>query len=1162
MADIEFTKDQQNAIDAKGGILVSAAAGSGKTAVLTERVIKKITDKENPVSADKLLIVTFTNAAAAEMRSRIEKRLFEKCTENPADTYLIRQKHLIGNADICTIDSFCINLVRENFEKCGVSPDFKVSDGSDLSAFADEIKTEIIDNCIKENSDAFQKLLEITSCEYDDFQLKELIEDIYLYSRQIPFPDRFLDGFVKPYKTEFNENHLWYIYSKGIIEEYSLALSYHLKFMADAVPYLERDLEKCNDDLQKFLIWYNEFCESLTDFNWDNVRKTVYSFLPESIRLSTKNGFGETYKSERKSVLSYIESLKTLLSDDVRRIDEFNAELLPSIELLIDLVKEYDSKLFAKFNEENTLAFYHTEQLALNVLCSLNENGEICENEDAKQYLSKYEEVMVDEFQDVNDLQNLLFDILSANTKKLFVVGDIKQSIYRFRGSNLNNFLSKKQSYVPFDTANESDNKKIILSDNFRSRKGICDFVNFTFSLLMNENTGSIVYNEEERLNFAAKYPESDEVCNELLVVDKGDADENTLYEYECLAIAKYIKDLIKDGFCVSADSKTKRKAGYGDICILLDKVANKAPVLVKVLSENGIPVSFSNGSFGDSAEVSLILSLLTVLENPAKDVELLTVMMSPLFSFTADEMAVMRANKREGDIYGTVVFAAENGDEKAKKFIKKLADLRNETVLLPLDKLIIKLIYDFGLLSVVSSMPNGKQRRANLLSLSHYASDFKYSSVGDFADYISSLSLSGAKKEISKPDFVTVMSMHKSKGLQFPICILSDLSSRINASDSYSRVVFEDSLGIGFKYYDESEELYTENLGKKIISKKIYGDNLQEKMRLLYVAETRAKEKLVLVTALKNSEKTLTRISEKLSKGKIDPYFIKSASTLGDMVLAVCLLHPDCSALRNLADIKTTLADTNSKISVKINDCAFESDDKEDEVQNVLPDLELSKQIAENISYVYPFEELSKIISKTSVSAVAEESGNEEFMFNERPSFMNAGGLSSSERGTAMHTVMEFIEFAENVDVNSEIERLTEWQYITQEQADSLDIEKLNSFFGTALYKRILNSSLVKREMRFLTELPANKIDGSVSEKFADTPVMVQGAVDLLFVEDDKLVIVDFKTDRNKDETALKSAYGEQLSIYSNACAKIMNIPVKEKIIYSFPLSKEIKLD
>ncbi len=1152
------TKSQRDAMTAKGNILVSAAAGSGKTAVLTERVIGMLTDKDNPVSADRLLIVTFTNAAAKEMRSRIEKRLYEECSDNPDDSFLIKQRHLLDSADICTIDSFCINIVRENFEKCGVEPDFKVSDGSELKSGCDRLLSDIIDNRLLSDRKRLDKLLQITGCEYNDDNLKDLIKNLYLFSYQQPFPSLFLENLVKPYRMAFNKKHHWYTGAFELADEYIAEAQSHFVKMADTVPLMEVDSEKINDYTVSVSLMLNELEEAVNTGDFNLVKEKIEATQLGRIVIGNKNGeIGEIFKNERKSLIETFKKINAVFCNTSEEIDTDIKNSLPYMELLTELVYEYSEKVFELFDSENTLAFYHTEQMALGLLCQIDSSGEIMQSELAKTYFNKYDEVLVDEFQDVNDLQNTLFHILSENSKKLFVVGDIKQSIYRFRGSNLNNFLNKKKTYLPFEFAGKDDAKKIILSDNFRSRKGICDFVNFVFGNIMRDDTGEIVYNGEEKLNAGAEFPEINQIENELIILEDNDDGEGKGYVTEAEVIAEYIKKTVNSGFKVSDGNGGLRLAEYRDFAVLLDSFSNKAPILAKALNNLKIPVDYSEESYCESAEISLALSMLTVLDNPQSDIELLSVMMSPIFGFSPEDMAKMRIDERNGNIYVMTVKAAQSGNQKAVDFINKIKALRNDMSVMPLDKFILSMIYDTGLLSIVSTMKNGKQRRNNLLALPRYAASFNYS-PGEFVKKIKDIPTGSIKTDLSGNNAVRIMSMHKSKGLQFPICILSSLSSRINRDDAISRIVYKDSLGIGYKYFDEEEEQEKENIGRKIISRKILKENTEEKMRLLYVAMTRAQERLIMVTSHKNCCDTVSRIAGSIENGVINADFIKSTVSMSDWILATCLLHPDAENLRKLGEISIKPTHTDSKLKVNILDLSQDIEIIAEEPKIADADLNLAEAIRQNNEYEYPYEELTEIRSKATVTGISHKE-NSEYSFKRVPSFLSGDGMSGSDRGTALHSFLQFADFTNHPDIDAQIERLKEWQFITEEQADCIDREKISYFFNSHLYKRIISSEMFKREMRFLTEMPAYISSPEISEKNKNHPVMIQGAVDLLFFEDDEIIIVDFKTDSVNSQDELINSYKQQLDIYAEAVKKIFGKKIKEKIIYSFCLNKEI---
>ncbi len=1160
------TKMQKMAIETDGNILVSAAAGSGKTAVLVERVIRKLTDPVNPISADRLLIVTFTNAAAAEMRSRIEKRLNEEAAKHPDDIALLKQRHLIAFADICTIDSFCIKLVRENFEKCGVEPDFKVSDGSTQTSLSSLVMSQIMGEQFLLGDGAFNKLLELTGCEYDEKNLADTIERLYLYSRQLPFPENFLNNLALPYKENFTTGNAWYDAALQLAKiKLDEARSYVEK-MAQAAMYVQKNSDKCIAYSETTSRIIDELFKTASGGNWDEFYDLVHSASLKSVPAASKEDhYADIFKDNKKQVSNTIKQLCEIFSQNREGMENTVRSYLPAVNKLIELINDYGKRLFEAFKSENSFTFYNTEQMALNLLCKY-ENGEVVMREEGSFLAQRYDEVLVDEFQDVNDLQNMLFYVLSNYDEKLFVVGDVKQSIYGFRGSNPDNFLNKKQSYLPIEEASGKEGKKIILSDNFRSRKGVCETVNFLFSLLMAGQRGKIIYDKDERLNAAGEFPESDAPAAELLVVDMAESEsDDSLLENEARAIAEYILSVMNEGAVIS-DNGTLRNAKYSDFAILLDKIKDKASVIAEILTSYGIPVGFSAQGFLETTEISTVMSLLQVIDNPQNDVELLCVMMSPIFGFTAEEMADIRAAHKKGNIYSAVISAAANGNQKAAKFLEDIAELRRQATALPLDRLISLLINSTDILNLMSAMSGGRQRAANLFSLIKYASDYSAggrNGIYGFIRYINSLPETSFKSaSLGGENCVKLMSMHNSKGLQFPVCIIANLASQINNADSIGRVLFSEKLGIAFKYFDEETALDTRLLGHALISNEAAAKTLEERMRLLYVALTRAQDRLCMVCSLKDAEKRLKKINNSLSADY--PYitgdFLDSSRTMGDWILAAALLHPDCDKLRYIAE--SNIEPINAAEPLKltyINRVGYASTNNSERTTEFAPNAEYVKEIAENMEFVYPGEELRFIQAKSSVSAIANSAESERFAFTEKPAFMLKNGISATERGTATHAVMQFVNMDGKPDIAAELERLVEWQFITEQQAQSVDVKAINAFFDSALYERIMRSKEFRREMRFLTEVEAGKLDASLSDSAKNAKIIVQGAVDLCFVEDDGVVVLDFKTDRVDSMTALAESYSEQLGIYAKACEKIFGKPVKEKILYSFCLSESI---
>ena len=1166
----EPTKMQKAAIEKNGNILVAAAAGSGKTAVLVERVISKITHKENPISADKLLIVTFTNAAAAEMRSRIERRLYEECVKHPDNVNLIKQRHLISSADICTIDSFCINIVRQNFEKCGVEPDFKVGDTAGVETASQRALAETLEKSLDLEKEDVIRLLELAGCEYSDKELRKIIVDIYDYSRNMPFPERFVENLKAPYEISFDKNHPWYMGGFEIAKECIEEMKVSLEKMADNARLIEKATaaDKCDQYTKSLSFILEDLDKKVLEGDWDSFYKTLHSSIPgKSPSSSATDPAALKYKAAKDNFFTYFDKLLVTFKKDTKGVQNEVEEFLPKVRTLAEMIKDYGKNLKEIFKAENFYTFAEIEQMAFSLLCE-DVDGAITVKESAKEWLDRYDEVMVDEFQDVNNLQNILFYILSDHDKKLFVVGDVKQSIYGFRGSNPDNFLSKKNSAVSVEKAEESDAKKIILSDNFRSRKGVCDYINFFFTLCMNGKSGRLAYNEEERLNAARNFPENSVQKVKLFLLDKTDVQNpKSAIEYEAIAIAQYIKKTMEQPpFITDSDGKTLRKAKYSDFVILLDRLKGKAAVLSEILTQSGIPVAAISGSYTENFEICLMLSLLQVIDNPKSDVELLTVMMSPLYGFTAEEVASIRSESRYTDLYSAVAAYAKKGDTHSAKFIRALADMRQKAAVLPLEELIITLIAQTDMLNLVSAMPSGELKRTNLLALSRYAAGYSASvsgSISGFVKYINGLPEKSFKETAGGGGSnVRIMTMHSSKGLQFPVCIIANLSAKINRDDAISSVLYKSNAGVVFRFYDAVSDSYVQTLGHKVAAEMAFESIIDERLRLLYVAMTRAEEQLAVFSFADNANKKLSSIADNLAENSINGAWLKSTTNMNDWVLATALLHPDCEKFRTVAERNIPTVKTESTLEAEVLKCnELKENSVKVEEKEVSANGELLSKIKQNIEYTYPYDALRSVKAKASVSLLAHNGENHAFDFTEKPAFMFKEGISPAGRGTAMHHIMQFINMDGIPDVKSEIERLLEWQYITPAEAAVCDIPAIEAFFGSDVYRRISSSSDVRREMRFMTEIPAEKIDTSLNETLGSTPVIIQGAVDLCFDEGDGVVVVDFKTDRVQNANQLISAYKEQLEIYSDACKRIFGKKVKERIIYSFALKKEIRL-
>ncbi len=1164
---IKLTHSQQMAVEKNGNILVAAAAGSGKTAVLVERVIKKLCSKTNPVSADKLLIVTFTNAAAAEMRGRIEKRLDEECKNNPEDTGLLLQKHLLASAKICTIDSFCIDFVRENFEKLGISPDFTISDGNALRPINERVLGELLNDYFQGENPIFHELLDIVGSEYDENNFSQLVLNLYEFSRQLPFPEKWYESLYSNYKS-FDSSNIWFDFA---IKQAKNTVSQLQVSLANAIDLLRIDEKMAEKFMLSFLLATEELenlmcaCESQ---NWDNIYNALNLFNLGS--MPTVRGSNDIPEIKAaKEIYDHIkskacENLKKLFYADSDFISAQFEKLYNPMKLLAEILTEFSKRLFDAYVEENTFTFHNTEALALQLLCNEND-GEVEISQEGCEFLELFHEVCVDEYQDTNDLQNMLFYVLSNKDSKLFAVGDVKQSIYGFRGANPEYFLSKKNSFKDVEEASEDEPKKIILGNNFRSKAQVCEFINYFFSLFMTHDTGKINYDREEMLIPSGKFPETTHTSVSMDVVETDSkGDKKTA---EAKQIARFIKKTMASGEVIRESENTLRKARYSDFTILLRSVKGNASIIAEELRSQGIPVNFANEGFCEYTEIATTLALLKVIDNPSRDVELLTVLMSPIFGFSAEEMAHLRLGCKKGSLYNCLLTASKNGDKKVENFLKTIEKFRLYAVTNTLSGLLEILIDETGFFDTVCAYSDGDRRKNNLLLLIEYAvsyENFYKGSISAFADYMLKQGQKGIRSAVSLSgeDTVKIMSIHASKGLQFPVCIISGTAWEFNSNEVRDSAVYTTKMGIGFKYFDENDKQRYSTISREAILEQVKLDRLEEEMRLLYVAMTRTEDILHFTAACSNLEKKLQSVKSQLlgSNCKITASVMGMTKTYFEWLLAATLLHPDGRILRDGSSLICN--DTNSHIEINlISDDTLETTvEKTEKVYN--PDNELCQKLSQNIGFKYPFEELFEVQSKASVSVLANKAESAKYNFTNKPQFMNKDNMSATSKGTAMHKVMEFFDFSKYQNIDEEIERMVEWEFITVEEAENINRQALRKFFESDIFTRILNAKEVHREMRFLTEIPALMADNNLDERFKDEKIIVQGAVDVCFIEDDKVVILDFKTDRVDEASELSRAYGEQLKFYATACEKIFGKPVKEKVIYSFNKAESVIVD
>lgn len=1179
---VNWTTDQRHAIECrKGSVLVSAAAGSGKTAVLVERVIRRLTDKDNPCSAEDLLIVTFTRAATAQMREKIGAAILKRLSEDPTDRHLRRQYMLLPFAKICTIDSFCNDLVRENFHALGISPDYSLLDNETAVIMKNDVCEAMLERAYEEDLDGrFSELSDMMSSGSSDEDFAKLIIKMYDISTAYPFPDLWLDSLIGEYSQPDINKSRW----GGIIKKYVCdMLDYCVSSSNDMMTAMESDpivADAYGAAVQSDINMYAELREKINS-DWDEafeafktVKYMSLGRVPKGYESETKNVV-TTARKKLKDLLKKVPGIMCVSSEE--HADDMRL-LRDPVTKLIELVKQFGREYSAEKDKMNSADFSDILRRALNLLAVSDGSGGYIKTDLARELSSHYVEILVDEYQDINEAQDMIFRAISADENNLFTVGDVKQSIYRFRQAMPEIFLRRRSTTHSFESGRYP--LGITLGSNFRSRVGVTSCVNYIFRQLMSTEAGELEYDDSEALNAAAKYPERDTPDCELHVVtDKGNR-ADTL-EAQARYVAKYIERTVREGKMLVTKGGALHPASYGDFCILLRTAKNVSSVYANALSERGIPVfSPETGGFFEAAEISFILSLLRMLDNPVQDIPLAAVMLSPLFGFSAGELADIRASAKErleaGEtepLYRSVAVSADEGDEKAAAFLKKIESLRRLSLTLSAGELVRRVCEETGFDAIVGAMPDGERRRLNVGLLCDYAE--KYEAAGNlglsgfirFIDKVARTSgdLATAARPSENADIVRIMTVHQSKGLEFPICILADMQHAFNERDNTESVLISSSAGLGMKRRTEDGISVYDTASRRaaVITSERMGRS--EEMRVLYVALTRAKENLVMVTSVPNPEKGLAKVAVECGIGeRANPFAVLRMNNFSDLVLTALMRHPAADELRKLSgvDVPIFLSEKDRfKLKVVVSDSESFMTESANE-QKIAAKPVFFNEVQARLDYSDPRSVLSSVPAKRAASDGSERGINREYFASSRPAFMSSGGLTPAQRGTATHKFMQFSNYAAaRADIESELARLVDGGFLSEDEGKAVNIGAAKRFFMSPLAERIFASDNVMREKKFAALFPAKFFYPELTGEAAEEKIVVQGIADCVFVEDGELVIVDYKTDTGVDAEALLDRYSAQLEIYREALSQALGMPVKETLLYSFFMNSTVKV-
>ena len=1172
----EWTPEQRNAIFARGGsLLVSAAAGSGKTAVLVRRVIERITDPDHPVDADRLLVVTFTKAAAAEMNDRISAEISALLEKDPSNVRLQRQQILLSRAKIGTIDSFCSDLVRENFFKLGVSPDFRILDDGEMAVLRAEAVSDTLDEFYARADPSFFSFVEEFSSGRDDARVAATVDLLYDFVRSHPFPRRWLGEKAALYDRKGPAGES--VWGKAILASAAEAADYAASVARNALASVAGDEQLSaaySDAFRSDLASLLSFREAAAAGDWDLcARRCAFEFQKlRPVRGRGDDPLKNAASDARKEIKAVAGKIASLFTGSQAQWDAELGRLAPHVRMLFRVTERFGEVLAQKKAERRAADFGDLEHWALRLLVRETAGG-FERTPDAAELSARFEEIMVDEYQDTNEAQDMIFRALSRDETNLFLVGDVKQSIYRFRQAMPQIFLRRRAALPPYDPEKKNFPACVVLGRNFRSRSGVTGAVNFVFRQLMSRRAGELDYTGEEELVPGASYPPSTEPAASLEIIDLSGTDlkkDSDMIRAESRRIAERIYSMTDGSFFVS-DRGKRRPAVYRDFCILLRSANRTAHEYARELSALGIPAwADTAGGFFAASEVGVAVSLLQAVDNPMQDIPLLAVMMSPVYGFTPDEMAEIRLHARSGRLYPAVAAAARDGSRRAADFLAELETFRTLAATMPSDRLIRALYDRTGLPDLVQAMPNGELRLANLRLLLSYAKKYEssgYNGLSGFIRFIGRLKksrtdLSAASTISETANVVRIMSIHHSKGLEFPVCILAGCSRGFHRERS--DVLLHPELGPGIRLKDPATGARCSTAVREAVALELERDGMSEELRVLYVAMTRAKEKLVMMTTLNDAAKTLRTLASRLTpEPRIQPYVVRGASSISDWLLLCALRHPDAGALRDLAGVSQAAAVPAEE------PCEFRivrprPEGEPERAAERLPEAEadpaLLGRLERDLDFAYPYAGLNGVCAKVAASELAAGKFAARYAATARPAFLGESGLTPAERGTALHAFLQFADYRAAAErPETELARLEREGFLTPQQARAVDLAAVRRFFDSPIARRILSSPRMEREYRFSVEIPAGEIRAGLTGALAAEPVILQGAADCVFEEGGDLVIVDYKTDRERDPAALWARYREQLGWYRRALELCTGKKVRQCLLYSFSIGGEI---
>lgn len=1215
---VQWTEEQREVIDVRGkNILVSAAAGSGKTAVLVERIIERLTKEEPPLDVDRLLVVTYTEAAAAEMKERIRDAIEKALEEHPDDVHLQRQATLVHHAQVTTIHSFCLSVIRENFHTIGLDPGFRIAEEGEMKLLKQDVAAELLEQKYEEGKKAFLELTEYTAPGRDDHKLTELLLKIYDFSRSYPNPCEWLYSCAAHYKIE-----------DGIEEQpfFHFVQEQTIQYAKDMLELTEYAIELCEEpDGPVFYLEALAQDEALIrQLAGAKSYETIYEILAEWkwAKLSAKRS-DEIDPDKRELVKQVREDVKTLQKDlkeqyfyePLQEIEEHMRQCAPMMETFVELTADFHEAMQKEKAKRNMIDFGDMEHFALEILTE-QKDGKRCPSQAARSYQERFEEIMIDEYQDSNLIQEALLTSVSRKEQgiyNIFMVGDVKQSIYRFRLARPELFMEKYHTYG----AGEGQCQRIDLTRNFRSRREVLESTNFIFRQIMTEGFGGIAYDERAALYPGASYENIPGNEAELLLIDTSvqeGVEEETVRELEAHGIARRIKELVGVHPVLDKRTGTYRPAGYGDIVILTRSLKGWTEEFSRILNQEGIPTfAGTKEGYFETWEVSTVLDYLELLDNFRQDLPLTSVLLSPFGNVTAEELARIRVREMKTEEEGasapffravvTFMKEAEEKDsalqQKLRAFQKQYESYREILSYTSIYDLMWKLLHETGYRDYVGAMPGGRQRQANLDMLLEKALAFEktsYKGLFHFVRYIRQLKkydvdYGEANIADEQTDTVRLMSIHKSKGLEFPIVFVSGMGKQFNTQDIREQFVVHPSLGIGTDCIDLEMRTKAPTLLKKVIQKETALENLAEEERVLYVALTRAKEKLIITGAVNGVEEKLKSFGAVGAREETELSFasVSRARTYLDWIIPALIRNKAFDIALSEAGLPVPFMNSmyhqDVPIRVEVIYAAQLAEKAEEEfcadqllhqflkegaVEKEVFHPEMKEHLQEQFSFVYPFSKDRTRKMKFTVSEL-KKTGMEKELAEESevvfapaketkliPAFRRGEEeLTGASRGTAYHRVLERIDFREEYNeekIKDAIAALVREGKLEAAEAKTVSCSDLMKFFESRLavdMKEAARQGKLFREQPFV-----------IGIEDSGEWCLVQGIIDAYLEEPDgSLAVIDYKTDRVKRKEELQERYRRQLEYYAQALEQLLGKKVKRKIIYSFTLQTEIEV-